>query len=64
MIVSDNTIQAEGLGDFSKNTGKKGLTISKKIAKNALKNPSLSLELTADVATAAASRNPKKAIST
>ena len=33
MIVSDNTIQAEGLGDFLKNLGKKGLSVSKKMAK-------------------------------
>ena len=33
MIVSDNTIQAEGLGDFFKNLGKKGLNASKKMAK-------------------------------
>ena len=30
MIVSDNTIQAEGLGNFLKNLGKKGLNVSKK----------------------------------
>ena len=29
MIVSDNVIQAEGLGDFFKNLGKKGLKVSK-----------------------------------
>ena len=34
MIVSDNVIQAEGLGDFFKNLGKKGLNVSKKMAKN------------------------------
>ena len=33
MIVSDNTIQAEGLGDFFKNLGKKGLNVSKKLVK-------------------------------
>ena len=33
MIVSDNTIQAEGLGDFFKNLGRKGLNVSKKMAK-------------------------------
>ena len=34
MIVSDNVIQAEGLGgDFFKNLGKKGLNVSKKMAK-------------------------------
>ena len=30
MVVSDNVIQAEGLGDFFKNLGRKGLNISKK----------------------------------
>ena len=33
MTVSDNTIKAEGLGDFFKNLGKKGLNVSKKMAK-------------------------------
>ena len=32
MTVSDNTIQAEGLGDFFKNLCKKGLNVSKKMA--------------------------------
>ena len=59
MIVSDNTIKAEGLGDFFKNLGKKGLNASKKMAKNELKNPSRALDFTANYATAAASRNPK-----
>ena len=58
MIVSDNVIQAEGLGDFFKNLGKKGLNVSKKMAKIVLKNPSRSLDITANIATAA-SRNPK-----
>ena len=59
MIVSDNTIQAVGLGAFFKNLGKKGLNVSKKMAKNLTKNPSLTLDITANIATAAASRNPK-----
>ena len=33
MIVSDNMIQAEGLRDLFKNPGKKGLNVSKKMAK-------------------------------
>ena len=33
MIVSDNTIQADGLGDFFRNSGKKGLNVSKTMAK-------------------------------
>ena len=64
MIMSDNTIQAEGLGDFFKNLGKKGLNVSKKMVKNVLKNPSRALDITANIATAAASRNPKNVMTT
>ena len=64
MIVSDNTIQAEGLGDFFKNLGKKGFNVSKKMAKNVLKNLSRALDITANIATAAASRNTKNVMST
>ena len=64
MTVSDDTIKAEGLGDFSKNLGKKGLNVSKKMAKNVLSNPRRALDLTAKIATAAASRNSKQALST
>ena len=64
MIVSDNVIQAEGLGDFFKNLGKKGLNASKKMAKNVLSNPGRALDLTTKIATAAASRNSKQALST
>ena len=64
MIVSDNTIQAEGFGDFFTNLGKKGLNVSKKMAKNVLGNPRRALDLTAKIATAAASKNSKQALST
>ena len=64
MIVSDNVIQAEGLGDFFKNLGKKGPNVSKKMAKNVLSNPGRALALTAKIATAAASRKSKQALST
>ena len=64
MIGSDNTIQAEGLVDFFKNFGKVSSKAPKKLARNALKNPSRFLETGANVATAAASRNPKAALST
>ena len=64
MIVSDNVIQAEGLGSFFKNLGKKGLSISKKMAKNVLSNPGRALDLTAKIATAAATKSPKAALST
>ena len=58
MTVSDNTIQAEGVGDFFKTSGKKGLSVSKKMAKNVLKNPERALENGANVAP-----NPKAALS-
>ena len=64
MIVSDNVIQAEGLDDFFENLGKKGLDLSKKMAKNVLSNPGRALDLTAKISTAAASRNSKQALST
>ena len=64
MIVSDNVIQAESLGDFFKNLGKKGLNVSKKMAKNVLSNPERALDLTAKIATAAASRSSKQVLST
>ena len=59
MTVSDNPIQPEGISDFSKNPGKKGLIVSKKMAKKVLKDPSRAFDITAKIATAAASRNPK-----
>ena len=64
MIVSDNVIQAEGLGDFSKNLGKTSVKVGKKIAKNVLSNPGRALDLTAKIATAAACKNSKQALST
>ena len=63
MIVSDNTIQAEGLGSLFKNLGNILAKVGKKLATNALKNPARFLEIGANVATAAASRNPKAALS-
>ena len=64
MTVSDNTIQAEGFGDFFKKLGKDALNVSRKMAKNVLKNPTRALDITANIAIAAASRNPKNAMST
>ena len=62
-IVSDNVIQAEGLGDFFKNLGKVSSSDAKKLASNELKNPARFLEIGANVATAAVSKNPKAALS-
>ena len=66
MTVSDNTIKAEGLGigSFFKNLVKISAKAGKKIATNALKIPGRFLGIGANVATAAASRNPKAALST
>ena len=64
MIVSDNVIQAEGLGNFFKNLGKISSKAGKKIAKNVLSNPGRALDLTAKIATAAATKSPKAALST
>ena len=64
MIVSDNTIHAEVLGDFFINQGKEGHKESKKMATNVLSNPGRALDLTAKLATAAASRNSKQALTT
>ena len=63
MTVSDNTIKGDGLGSFLKNLGKISAKAVKK-ATSALKNPARFLEIGANVATAAASRNPKAALST
>ena len=64
MIVSDNVIQAEGLGDFFKNLGKISAKAGKTLAKNVLSNPGRALDLTAKIATAAATKSPKAALST
>ena len=64
MTVSDNTIMGEGLQDFFKNLGKKGPNLSKSIAEIVLKNPSRALDFTANIASAAASKNPTNVLST
>ena len=64
MIVSDNVIQAEGLGDFFENLGKISARAVKKLAKNVLSKPGRALDLTAKIATAAATKSPKAALST
>ena len=64
MIVSDNVIQVEGLSDFFKNLGKISAKAGKKLAKNVVSNPGRALDLTAKIATAAATKTPKAALST
>ena len=63
-IVSDNTIQAEGLGDFFKNLGKSSVKVGRKLSNNVLSNPGRAFDLTAKIATAAASKKSKQAVST
>ena len=60
MIVSDNVIQAEG--DFFKNLGKVSSNAAKRLARNALKNPSRFREIGANIATAAVSKSAKAAL--
>ena len=55
LIVSDQTIQAEGLEDFFRGIGKAAKSVGKKI----LNNPGRALELAANIGTAAASKNPR-----
>ena len=64
MTVSDNTLEAEGLGDFFKNLGMISAEAGKKLAKNVLSNPGRALDLTAKIATSAATKSPKAALST
>ena len=64
MTVSDNTIQPEGLGSFFKNLGRMSAKAGKKLASNVSKNPGRTLEVGANVATAAASRNQEAVLST
>ena len=63
MNVSENTIQAEGLTDFFKNLGKKFVKVGKKLAKIVFKNPFRPLDITANIATAAADRSLKNVLS-
>ena len=62
MTVSDNTIQSKGLSDFFENLGKKKCI--KKMAKSVLGNPGRALNLTAKIATTAASKKSKQVLST
>ena len=55
LIVSDRSINGEGLGDFFKHLGSAAKNVGKKI----LNNPGRALEIAANIGTAAASENPK-----
>ena len=64
MVISDNTIQAEGINNFFENRGRNSAKAGKKLATNVLKNPGRALDNTANIATAAASGNSIKIFST
>ena len=55
LIVSDQTIQAEELGDFFRGIGKAAKSVGKKV----LNNPGRAIELATNIGTAAASKNPR-----
>ena len=59
LIVSDQTINGEGLGDFFKHLGKATTKAAKNVGKKILKNPGRALEIAANIGTAAASKNPR-----
>ena len=64
MTVSSNTLQAEGPSGFFKKLGRISAKAVKKPATKAIKNPGRFLDIGAKLGTAAASRNPKAALST
>ena len=59
MTVSDATIEAEGLKDFSKSAGRATVNFGKRVANN----PVRALEIASKLRSAAASRNPRAALS-
>ena len=59
MTVSDATIEAEGLKDFFKSVGKATVNFGKKVANN----PVRALKIANKIGSAAASRNPRAALS-
>ena len=63
MTVSDNIMQAEILGSFFKKLGRISAKVGKKLATNVLKNPGRALEITTNIATAAATKDSRAALS-
>ena len=59
MTVSDATIEAEGLKFFFKSVGRATVNFGKKVANN----PVRALEIASKIGSAAASRNPRAALS-
>ena len=63
MVVSDNTIATEGLGDFLKSLGEKPVKVGEKVLKNVIKYQGTILEFGTNVGSAFASRRPKTTLS-
>ena len=61
MIESDNTIHAEGLSIFFQKFREMSVKAGKKLATNVLKKPGRALEITSNIAAAAATKIPKAA---
>ena len=59
LIVSERTIDGEGLGDFFKHLGKATAKAAQNVGKKILNNPGRALEIAANIGTAAASKNPR-----
>ena len=59
MTVSDATIEAEGLKDFLKSVVRATVNFEKKVANNSVR----ALEIASKIGSAAASRNPRAALS-
>ena len=59
MTLSDATIEAEGLKDFFKSVGRATVNFGKQVANK----PIRALEIASKIGTAAASRNPRAALS-
>ena len=64
MTISNNTRKSEGLGSFFKVLGKISVKAGKKLATNVLKIQGRALEITSNIATAAAAKNPNASLST
>ena len=60
--VSENTIQAEGLGSFFKNLARISAKAGNKLATNVSKYPGREVEIYSNIATSAANRKSKNAL--
>ena len=64
MFVSDDRIQAEGLGSFCKNLGRTFAKVGKILVAEVMKSPESAPEIGALIGTAAVSKNPKASLTT